>query len=220
MRFLQLSRPKVLDHCNCEKELATQHYRGKWFGFGPVCGSERVMLAVFETTPRSVDGMRLVSKSFTKNLVTGTESVARSQFVSSKIFSKEVAEKGVRTKGQLVGVACADVTQIRALRADLPLIAGGTYKAGAVCVLDLVEMGDYEAHATLGYCAFPAHISNPKTIGKLRERIRLDLATVFSPIIGFEDHNWPSSLEVGLFRIASVVRVVQASRGFRTSVLR
>jgi hypothetical protein len=78
----------------CPEEMRTLHYRGRWFGFGPVCDTERVIFAVFEGTPRS--GESLSDNSFENNkLKKDEQSLARASFVTWTLFDKSLEEIGV-----------------------------------------------------------------------------------------------------------------------------
>jgi hypothetical protein len=102
----------------CAEEHQTQHYRGKWHGFGPVRNSERLLFAVFERT--KLAGSRLAADSFSNsNLRQTTQSVARSSYVTRSLFDQRIVQSA--GKGVCIGIAIADVNRIRALRADVKL---------------------------------------------------------------------------------------------------
>src|SRR5258708_4424371 len=99
-------------------EKSSQHYRGAFAGFGPVRESEVIYLAIFDNMPRN--GNQPSEQSFDqKNLKVGKLSVARGAYVTRRVFETEVVGRGVPTKGPFVGVSTAQVSKIRAIRADV-----------------------------------------------------------------------------------------------------
>jgi hypothetical protein len=184
----------------CAEEQQTKHYRGKWFGFGPVRDGERVLFAVFEQTKRQ--GLHLAGDSF-KNLKNGNESLARSSYVTRSVFDGKIVIPGKATKGDLVGIAIADVSRIRALRADV-ILNNTTVKVRSICVIDRVDEGDADGHATMGYAEIGRGVGQGQ-IGTIRLKIRMDLANEFSEIAPANSHSWPRRLEVALKRAAYVV---------------
>jgi hypothetical protein len=194
----------------CPDEKSTRHYLGRWYGFGPVRDGEQVLFAVFDDTGR--DGASLASKSFNKNLNNTTQSVARSVYVSKSVFQRTIV--GSRA---LHGVASAHVGRIRDLRADLQTPTGIT-SVRSICVVDLVERGDCEGHATMGFSEAVGGVS-PQQLGKVRERIRMDLANTFSRIMPIEAISWPSQLDLWVRRILCVSRVSWSLIVFKTSAL-
>jgi hypothetical protein len=194
----------------CDGEHRTQHHRGRWHGFGPVRDEETVLFAVFETTVR--DGDRLQENSFShKNLVRCSESLARSSFVTKHIFVRDIGREGKSDKGALIGFCQIGVAHTRELCA---LITQGhtSERVRAWCIEDKVEEGDCEGHATLGYAeAMEQFGFNPATIGRLRKRIRLDLAKEFSPVVQIESHAWPSRAVLTLARLWSIARAIRDS---------
>jgi hypothetical protein len=191
---------------DCVDEQQTQHYRGKWFGFGPVRNGERVRFAVFEQTKR--EGARLIGNSF-RNLKNSNESVVRSSYVTRSDFDTRIVSPGMAAKGRLVGIAVADVSRIRALRADVKLNQG-TVKVRSICVIDRVEDGDIDGHATMGYASIEDGVSTGQ-IGTIRINIRMDLANEFTEIVTPDDHQWASRLELLLKRAGCVVQVLFAT---------
>jgi len=192
---------------DCVEELHTQHYRGKWHGFGPIFDHERVLFAVFEKTKR--DGILLIANSFdSQSLARCEQSIARVSYLTRNQFDLHVAGATTSKKGSLVGVALVDVSRLRALcaRIETPVAV----HVRSLCVIDRVEPGDYDAHATIGYSKASAPDGIGETrLGKLRSRIRMDLANAFSDIIDPNDHQWPSRPQVLIQRIASIVRVAK-----------
>jgi hypothetical protein len=100
-------------------------------------------------------------------------------------------EPGQAEKGEFIGIALARVAEIRALGVEIRTNAAVT-KVRALCVLDLVEKGDIDAHATAGYCEAtePSGIGQAY-LGKVRMTIRMDLANVFSDVSPADKHHWP-----------------------------
>jgi hypothetical protein len=189
---------------DCPKEKETQHFKGQWYGFGPVSDCEIVIFAVFETTIR--DGSRLAQNSFrNSSLAKSAESLARASYLTRQCFDEEIVKPGSSGKGALIGIACAKVADVRALRADFKTNTG-IKKVRALCVLDRVDAGDYDGHATAGYAEVTALGVGQTQLGIERARIRLDLANVFSGIASPDHHRWPGHLEIFLKRIASIIR--------------
>jgi hypothetical protein len=193
---------------DCVEERRTQHYRGAWFGFGPVQDDERIIFAVFDTT--KVNDCRLTAKSFdNKQLSANNESIVRSSFVARAVFDQMVVERGKPEKGNLVGIAWADVSNVRQLKAEFNLGRPTTINVRAFCVLDRVERGDFDGHAAMGYAETPNGVSEGQ-LGKVRPFIRMDLANTFSQIVDPASHQWPSRLEVFRRRVASIIRAFRA----------
>jgi len=192
----------------CREELHTQHYLGRWHGFGPVRNREHVIFAVFEKTKR--DGSQLTAMSFdSTQLAKDSESLVRALYVTRSIFDSEVAEGGSLQKGTLVGISCADVSRIRKLRTDIRT-SSGSVNVRSLCILDKVEEGDYDGHATTGYGEGTAPQGIGQTyLGKVRLTIRLDLANEFSNIENPDDSKWPAQFGIPLKRFGSIMRVLR-----------
>jgi len=187
---------------DCLEEHQTRHYRGRRYGFGPVHDGERILFAVFQSTKR--DGFQLVQGSFdNQNLSKNSQSVARLGYVTKSLFYRKIADQ--LTKGALVGVSWANVSNIRALRADVKLNKG-VAKVRAICVLDRVDEGDVEGHATMGFAEGTTRNVNQGQIGTISMKIRLDLANAFSSIVPTDSQPWPWAFLMPLKRIASIVR--------------
>ncbi len=167
---------------DCPEEQQTQHYGRKWRGFGPVRNNERLIFAVFDRTPR--DGNSLIKNSFNNShLIAYEESVARQLYVTRSVFDSKIVSPSIPLRGPLVGISCADVTRLRRLRVDIPRGPNRFVNIRAICVLDKVVAGDFDGHATLGYAGVGALNVGKEQLGKVRSRIRLDLATkVFSEV--------------------------------------
>jgi hypothetical protein len=195
----------------CAHERQTCHYRGRWYGFGPVQDNERLILAVFDQTPRSADS--LTSNSF-KHLVDNSESVCRAFYVTSQVFETQVAQPGQQTKGAFVGITVASARSIRRLRTDFTM-SHRMITVQSICVTDRVEPGDYDGHATMGFSE-PIEALGQTLKGKKRLAIRMDLAKEFSRIHEIQDHHWPGHLKVLRFRLASVLR--EAKLAFRVRI--
>src|SRR5262249_38186789 len=124
----------------CAEEDQTHHYRGRWFGFGPVGHSEEVVFAVFERTKK--DGAKLTANSFENaHLAAQNQSVARRLSPRHSTFVTKVVDRGRAQKGELIGVAVANVVDIRHLIAEFET-PRGSESVPALCVLDKVERGD------------------------------------------------------------------------------
>jgi hypothetical protein len=190
---------------DCPEERATRHYLGPCYGFGPVKNTEEVIFAVFDDTKR--DGARLSEKSFTNsNMVSKTQSLARSAYVSRREFDQSIVKAR-----RICGVARASVSQIRELRAEYK-VSGETIKKRAVCVIDLVELGDCAGHATMGY--EPIEGVGQEQRGKKRIEIRKELAKRFSSIERLEEGIWANSLDVSVGRAIWLTNVLWSERPF------
>jgi hypothetical protein len=146
-------------------------------------------------------GSSLTEKSFTKNLINASESLARATFVARSVFDRYI----VRDRNVL-GIASAHVSSIRMRRADIKLNTI-TKKVRAICIVDKVAPGDCEGHAAMGYGEeTSAQGMSQIQIGKIRKNIRMDLANEFSAIFPTEQHQWPWRLGVLARRLVSIVR--------------
>jgi hypothetical protein len=191
----------------CADESRTLHHRGEWFGFGPVRPSEQIIFAVFAGTNRNAAG-RLSEDSFSnQKLIKTNESVARSSFITRAIFDKKIGKNNSSGKGAVVGVAYVDVSRIHQLSAEIA-DNNSTYKVRAVCVIDRVEHGDCQGHAAMGYGEATTLVSDPKKMGKLRKRIRLDLANQFSDVITVEKYHWAKCFDLFGGRFDTVLRAL------------
>ena len=179
------------------EEQSTRHHRGRWHGFGPVQNSEMVIFAIFEDTKRS--GCVLTIDSF-QNLKNQTQSLARINYTPRTHFNKYVVKEK-----KLHGVAIANVHSLRNLEVVFD-VEGKQVKCRAICVLDIVELGDCEGHATMGYTPKPEKVSAPQ-LGKKRKLIALDVVNAFSPIAAADTYSWPPWWRsVFLGRLKSVAR--------------
>ncbi len=193
----------------CADEGRTLHYNGSWRGFGPVQDGERVLFAVFEGTPLEGSSI-LIEKSFSNfNLIRTSESLARTFYVTAKIFWQSIVRR--RT---IIGIACANVSDLRNLVAQIQP-PSGIKQVRAICVVDKVEEGDCDGHAAMGYGEETRGQGMTEgQIGKIRKNIRMDLATKFSTIIPADDHQWPTLRKLLLGRTASIWRVFLAWVGY------
>lgn len=163
---------------------------------------EHVLFAVFADTHR--DGDALISKSFTKNLNNTTQSLARESYITRRIFNKAIV--GTRV---VHGVAIAHVDQIRQLQAELR-VNNQPNNVRAMCVTDLVERNDCEGHATMGFSEQVGGVGvSEKELGKVRQRIKLDLVDIFSKIAPVETVSWRNGIQVGVSRIACIALVAR-----------
>ncbi len=191
---------------DCVEELTTQHFRGRWHGFGPVKDREVVIFAAFQST--NCVGGRLTADSFdNKHLKTSAQSLARRAFVTRQVFDRAIVRDGA-----LKGVAIANVSAIRALVADVRLNAGET-SVRSLCVLDRVDAGDCDGHATAGYCEQQVALGMSQAqLSKVRARIRLDLADTFSEVHNADTRGWASGWSLRLKRALSVLRTALSFR--------
>ena len=195
---------------DCADEQLTCHYLGRWRGFGRVRNNEHVLFAVFDDT--NVDETQLTQDSFSTNLNDSSESLARRSYVTRAVFDRDIVRE--RT---LVGVALAHVEEMRRLRADIQTNTG-TIKVRSFCVLDRVDVGDCDGHATMGYAEALAEgysvatgqISD-KQLGKKRRFARMDLAITFSDVFPAKNNGWPWPLGIPFKRIWSILREVGVS---------
>jgi hypothetical protein len=187
---------------DCVEERTSQHFRGRWHGFGPVKDGEKVIFAVFQST--NCLGNRLTAVSFNNNhLKKSAQSLARQAFVTRKTFNRTIVDGA-----ELRGVATADVSALRALVADVKLNVR-EITVRSLCVLDRVETGDCDGHATTGYSEKHATLGLSQTqLSKVRERIRLDLANTFSEICDPSEQGWISLWEIVIGRVKSITRTI------------
>ena len=185
---------------DCPEERKTQHFRGRFYGFGPVRDDETVIFAVFQSTKRV--GQRLIANSFdNKHLKNAAQSLARRSFVTKKTFNKMIVRQET-----LDGIATAKTAEIRALVADVKSNARAI-TVRSLCVLDRVDAGDCEGHATTGYSEQHASLGISQTqLSKVRAKIRLDLADAFSDVRNEQLQKWPSDASVTMGRILSIAR--------------
>jgi hypothetical protein len=192
----------------CIKESTTQHYLGDGNGFGPVKDGERVLFAVFEDAER--DGLSLTGNSFEEtHLKRDALSLARNAYITKSDFDANIIVAGIPKKGRFIGIAAADVSHLRSLRADVQFNAGSK-TVRSLCVLDRVQLGDFDAHATAGYCEEIGSVGQ-KQLGKLRAKIRMDLANTFLPICDLDSQQWPSKQEVALACLNKNAEAAKAS---------
>jgi hypothetical protein len=185
----------------CVEEQQTHHHLGKWHGFGRVANSERVIFAVFDDTKREGNG--LSGNSFSTNLNNRTQSLARSSFVPRRTFHQFIV--GDR---QLDGIAIAHVEDVRRLTADFET-QNGRITVRALSVIDLVEAGDCDGHATMGFSSQTDVLGvGQKQLGKKRAAIKLDLADTFSRIIPEGDIGWSWRITMPLKRLISIGKVL------------
>lgn len=188
----------------CEPESTTQHFRGRWHGFGTVQDHENLFYAIFEST-ETANG-RLCADSFrNKNLIRSIESIGRSSFVTRAVFDDRISSP---TKGKATGISVTVGSSLRALKADIPPGDPAAAKVRSICVLDRVQGGDFEGHATLGYSELINGNLSDKQLGKVRATIRMDLANAFSEARSPAQHDWPRSMEVMMRRLRSIARVL------------
>ena len=187
---------------DCLDERATKHFRGHWYGFGPVQDAEAVVFAVFQST--KIKNGRLTADSFdNKHLKRNAQSLARQSFVTRAIF-----EKAIVRGAALQGIAVASAAAIRALVADVKLNAD-QISVRSLCVLDRVDEGDCDGHATAGYSERHASLGiSEAQLSKVRARIRLDLANTFSEVRDLDSWKWPRYWALFVGRARSIVRVI------------
>lgn len=138
-----------------------------------------LLFAVFDSTER--EGCRLAPAAFrSKQLVRGEVSVARRIYLAKEDFERHVAEPLKASAGPLVGVACADVRSLRALK----YLVQGTHPplgGRAVCVLDKVSALDHDSHAALKYSESQVALTEKQKM-QIRPLIQADLADTFGDI--------------------------------------
>jgi len=184
-------------------EQKTHHFRGKWFGFGPISNDEFLVFAIFEKTKRN--GQRLSIGSFErKKLVDATQSIARQTFVTRATFRREVAERGEASKGKFIGISTIRVENVREIISEAwPLSSPRLIRGFGA--LDLVEEGDFDGHGTIGFLA-EAVVPKARELGPLREFLIADLAEKFSEIMPLREGHWGSILSIATGRISTIWR--------------
>jgi hypothetical protein len=190
-------------------EEITHHFRGKWFGFGPVQNDELLVFAVFEKT--ATNGRRLNFKSFDrKKLIAAEQSIARQALVTKSVFDIAVARRGETSKGRFLGISTANAGAIRGIFSE-NWPESAPKKIFGFGILDLVEEGDFDGHGTLGFLV-ETIVPNKRDLGALREFLMFDLADKFSEIQSFEECKWGSTVSIGIGRLATVWRAATSHR--------
>jgi hypothetical protein len=136
--------------------------------------SEVVVLVVFDTSTKIGD--RLTAEQFpTKRLGRGEISLARQNYATLESINEYVI------KGRpIVGVATSVVDSIRAIgRGNEDTKAPRILRS--VCVIDKVESGDHDSHASLKACD-DQELMSPTRRGKVRGALAAELARKFGPI--------------------------------------
>lgn len=189
----------------CPEEQSTQHYRGKWHGFGPVADSELVVFAIFGSAVHLGDALN--SDRFeSRRIARGEHSLARAAFTTNSTFSREVASKN--GKQPFVGVSFARVSELRNLRADIDRGHGDTFSARSVCITDSVEVGDFDGHAAMAFSDETTMGISQGRIGALRVRIIHDLCDTFSNVEG--SASWATDLQYFRRRLLSLLKALQS----------
>lgn len=154
---------------------------------GLVLDTETIVIAVFERTKRN--GESLSIDSFTSNMNTNDESVARLGYTTVVCLLEKIAAPRLEGMGALIGVCTASVAELREIRST-PILPAGPKEVRSIEILDKVEPDDYPSHATLGYSDLAALGVSPKKIGTIRAAIRLELSKVFSSIRPYDSIDW------------------------------
>jgi hypothetical protein len=170
-----------------------------------VKSNETVIFAVFTTTDVNAQG-QLTARSFNNNhLRSFNQSLARRSFVTLPIFHSKIV---CPAASPLRGIALANAGRIRGLVADIKLNAG-QQTVRAFCLLDRVEQSDCEGHATVGYSETHETFGvSPEQLGKIRGKIRLDLANTFSQVGGVTSCRWARMSHLLIGRFLSIVRTL------------
>jgi hypothetical protein len=195
----------------CPKENESQHYR-QWRGFGPVKDDECLVFVVFETTPRDISEGKLIQNSFdNNNLKKGILSFARSGYITTSEFERRIIAPALSKKGKFVGVAWVSVLVLRSLLCEFTLNDASTARVRGLCILDLVEKGDVDGHATAGYCQDVPSGVGQEQLGRRRAKLRLNMAASFSTIASIDSLEWPSLMRVLVERISYLLRRMYAA---------
>jgi len=152
---------------------------GSGVGQGPVAHGEIVALGICLSTPP--EGGKVTAKAFKTSLLQdGDLSLSRIAYTDTPTFqTKVVAPKAASDPIQ--GVAICSVSTLRDIYINVPKAQPPSRIRGA-CVLDKVETGDHEGHATLEYCEEQNNIKNPNTKGMVRAAIAIALASAFGDV--------------------------------------
>jgi hypothetical protein len=182
---------------DCAEEVLNKHHRGPRCGFGPVADTEDVVFAVFQKTPQA--NGRLQASSFDqKQLKRNEQSVSRLRYTSRSKFHSHVVARLEAAQGQLIGVAKANVRELRDINPPHP--DDVTLTVRGVCVLATVTSRDHDGHAALGFSEALERINDTtkkqtkKT--QLRQEILADLADLFGNVLPIEALPWPSTVAV------------------------
>lgn len=161
------------------REHISQHYLGADAGHGPVLDDEWVAMAVFG--PLRGAELGLAPTEFpAKQLKRSEVSIARLKYIAKEEFLSRVVTPGEELKGPLVGISCAITKNIR----DIIYVVQGLHpiRSGrAICVLDLVVQGDYNAHAALGYSESMDTLTEGQK-ARVRLVVQNDLVRSFGPL--------------------------------------
>jgi hypothetical protein len=128
-----------------------------------------------------------------------TQSLGRVRYVTRRAFDNQIVRND-----SVIGIALAHVSAIRRLRADIAT-PNGVLEVKSVCVIDLVEPGDCEGHAAMGYSEAINGMSE-RQLGKKRKAIRMDLANTFAEMSSPGAHQWPSRLGIIPKRFVAIAR--------------
>lgn len=170
---------------DCPCEATTQHFKGSPPGHGPVLDSETVTLAVFRDTPYDTESRRLLPAAFpTDRLNGGNLSLARLSHTNRSTFDTQVVAGRM---DDLVGVACASAFAIRQITYDST--SHPAFKGRGVCLLDKVEDGDHDGHASLGWGRSDVELS-VKQKQRAREAIKRNLADTFTLVVLPDGVDW------------------------------
>lgn len=176
---------------SCAREKCTQHHEGAdGKGFGPVEDGEDIVFAVFEST--TINDGYITEEALTfSRLKKAEESVVRLPYVSREEFEREIGRNGQSKAGLLKGAVQAVAREIREVTVQINTKAGRIYSQKAICVLDRVDPGDIDGHATMAYCDDLNDVNlSQKALARARGEARFKLAGMFGPLQGIEECAW------------------------------
>jgi hypothetical protein len=157
---------------SCRHELLSQHYEAT--GPGLILSCEEVILVVFDLSMKTGD--KLTAEHFpTKKLGRGEISLARKKYATLDVLNDFVI------KGKPVaGATTSTVKSIRAIgrKSDNAKVHE---LVRTVCVIDKVESGEHDSHASLRACEDQAAMSEPRR-HKVRSALAADLARLFGSV--------------------------------------
>lgn len=169
----------------CADELSTKHYLGAGHGHDCVQGTENVLLGVFDSH-KSVNGRLTPTSISRRQLARGNVSLARESFVARQDFESRVIRPKEAAGDKFLGIARCNVQKLRDIKVSVPG-AHPPKEVRGVCVIDLVEQTDFDAHAVLKY--HDDHVSItpfPGQVQTVRDIIASDLVNLFNGTLSMD----------------------------------
>jgi hypothetical protein len=169
----------------CADELSTKHYLGTGHGHDCVRGTENVLLGIFDSH-KPMNGKLTPTSISRRQLAKGNISLARESFIVKQEFEDRVVKPKETAGDKFLGIARCNVQKLRDITVSVPG-AHPTREIRGVCVIDLVEHTDFDAHAILKY--HDDHLSIAPFQGQVRtvrDIIASDLVNIFNGILSID----------------------------------